>query len=74
MPRQMNKLLAATSGMLIFAVLSLVPLWRASVHSPNARFSAVLYGAPALGLYFATLVLILRLKKRITAAYSSDSI
>jgi hypothetical protein len=68
MLKQMNKLLAATSGMIIFAVLSLVPLWRASVYSPNARLSAIVYGAPALGLYLATLVLISRLKKRLTAA------
>ena len=72
MVRQMNKLLAAISGMVIFAVLSLIPLWKASIYAPNARFSAILYGAPALGMYLATIVLISRLKKRLATPRQAD--
>jgi hypothetical protein len=61
--RQMNKLLAIISGMAVFALLTLVPLWRGCIYSPNAKFSAVIYALPALGFYFAAIVVITRLKK-----------
>jgi hypothetical protein len=66
--RQMNKLLVTISGMIIFAVLALIPLWKACIYSPGARFSAVIYGLPALGLYLAAVVVIVRLKKGLERA------
>jgi hypothetical protein len=63
--REMNKLLTAVSGIAIFAFLTVLPLWRGCLYSPNAKFSAVIYSLPGLGLYVATVVVIARLKKRL---------
>ena len=65
---QMNKLLVTISGMIIFAILALIPLWKACIYSPGAGFSAVIYGLPALGLYLAAVVVIVRLKKGLERA------
>ena len=63
--RQMNKLLVTISSMAFFSFLALLPLWRSCLYSPNAKFSAVLYALPALVLYILTVVVLLRLKKKL---------
>lgn len=65
MRREMNKLMAAVSGIAIFAFLTVLPLWRGCIYSPNAKFSAVIYSLPGLGLYVATIVVIARIRKRL---------
>ena len=65
MRRQMNKLLVIVSGIVVSALLALMSFWRGCIYSPNTRFSAVLFGVPALALYLTAVVIILRLKKRI---------
>ena len=49
MRREMNKLMAAVSGIAIFAFLTVLPLWRGCIYSPNAKFSAVIYSLPGFG-------------------------
>jgi hypothetical protein len=59
-----GKVLAGISGMMIFATCAFVALWKAGICIPNLRFSAILFGAPCIGLYLALVTNFVRLQNK----------
>jgi len=64
-PFRISKLLAGISGMAIFSLGASIALWRAGIYIPNLKFSALLFGVPCLGLYFAMVVNLMRLRNKL---------
>jgi multisubunit Na+/H+ antiporter MnhB subunit len=59
-----DKLLVAISVIVLIALGASFSLWRAGKYNPDLQFSAVLFGVPSLGFYFAAVVNLLRLRSR----------